>query len=163
MVHLLTQLPPLKSMVFCKQDKNDFHGKESIVVSFLFFFFSFCYLLSMLSVWQAVLSFLGTPEAATVLSILRRNSQFSFPPEVALLARFVSVPNTPAHPASGDHGGQDAACVTPPTESFSAQHFQGSLLFHPPAGGDIPLGLDAHRCGLLLLPSIVFSARPTSH
>lgn len=97
-------------MVFCKQDKNDFHRKESMVVSFPFFF-SFCYLLSMLSVWQAVLSFLGTPEAATVLSILKRNGQFSFPPEAALLARSVSVPNTPAHPAAGDHGGHRMSLV----------------------------------------------------
>ena len=41
--------------------------------------------------------------------------------------------------------------VTSPTESFSAPHFQGSLLFHPPAGRDIPLGFDAHRCGAFLL------------
>ena len=41
--------------------------------------------------------------------------------------------------------------MTPPRESFSAPHFQGSLLFHPPAGRDIPLGFDAHRCGAFLV------------
>lgn len=89
-------------MTFTEKKASWFH---------FFFFFSFCYLLSMLSVWQAVLSFLGTPEAATVLSILKRNGQFSFPPEAAWLARSVSVPNTPAHPAAGDHGGHRMSLV----------------------------------------------------
>ena len=47
---------------------------------FHFFSFSYCYLLSMLSVWQAVPSFLGMPEAATICNILKRNGRFSFPP-----------------------------------------------------------------------------------
>lgn len=152
---LLTQLPPTEIYgFFCKQDKNDFHGKESLVVSFLFFFFllfiipAICLASCPKLPWDA--------RGCNNLQYPSKKWPIQFPAtsptKAALLARSVSVPNTPAYPAAGEpRRTQDIACLIPPTESFSAQHFQGSLLFYPAAGRDILLGFDAHRCRALLV------------